>query len=308
VEDVNQARDLYSAGLEYLSALVRQGKVISVGMVEFARLFRERMAIGRPDRCHWVDALRRRGREIWWEMTADYRVAVDLNAGASIVDLRPWTGRCDTNLGPDGAAIWNGNYPFLVSSELRGGQSVCGQFCQVEMGGHRASMIDRRFQVETVTDDGFTTDAREIVLGREKVRMRSRYRFPGVDRIEVERILESSTSTGPVLVSEVFSGCVGRTEYPEDLRGIRLSLLGQSAEETGFDFNYKGRRMVRPGAGRAGAEIPSLSTKVGLEVSGAEASIAVVEGTVFDPFFRLEAQCRIRAGESLKTCLSLTGI
>ncbi len=308
IENVNEARSLYSDTLGYLRDMVDAGEAVSETMLDTARNFRETKRIGSAEQCHWIDALRSKGREVWWQATPDYRAAIDLNAGASIVDLRPWCGRNDLNMGPEEPALWNGNYPFVISSEHRGGQKRCSQRCVLEVGDQQAELVGARYKVEVADRESFSTDRREARVGDATVKIRSRFDFSKEGCIEVERILEDSDTSLPVRVTESFRGCVGQTEYPEDLRGIVLRVAGADSDATELEFNYDSRTLERKGSGSAQASIPSLRASISLGVEDSDVSLEAREGVMFDPFFELRASRELKPGESLKTCLRISKI
>src|SRR5690606_15329143 len=152
-----------------------------------------------------------------------HRVAIDLNAGGAICDLRPYGGRIDRNMGPDTPALWNGNYPFLISSGLRGGyQSGPTHTCELRYNGRSVLVSEARTRGTVTRDsDGIATlqvEAVTLDVGGLHVTLRSAYRFCGDGRIEIER--EVTTLSDPeaqVEVRELHRGCWGTTEYPEDL-------------------------------------------------------------------------------------------
>ncbi len=306
VEDVAEARTLYTSALSYLRTRVDAGLAVSESVLETGREFKKRKRVGDHDQCHWQDQLRQSGRELWWHATSEYRATIDLNAGSSIVDLRPWCGRQNLDLGPDENARWNGNYPFVVSSELRGGQKRCSQSCYLQVGEHRIALIETGFKIASSGEGFFESDEREVEIGDTVVVVRSRFEFANDGCICVQRVLVESNSDLPIRVTETFRGCVGQTEYPEDLSGILLRLKSKDGVEVDeLSFAYESRRLESVGIGEAEACIPSLSTLIRLESIDERSTLEVQEGVMFDPFFELSVTKEVNPGESLKTCLRI---
>lgn len=307
VESWEDARALYTDSLRYLKKRIDDGKVEAMTMTGFADWYSINVGAGQPEVNLWDDLLCGTKRQMFWYVDAYFRSAIDLNLSGTICDFRPYTGRLEKNLGPDTVSLWNGNYPFLISSEHRSGSS---HTCHLSCNGHSASIGDKRSKgrVEK-TEAGkprLVVEPITVRLGDITATLQSSFTFEGQGRILIERkLLEVSDSNAGIQLTEYHKGCWGTTMYPEDMRGIELSVARGSGEASKLSYEYRTRSISVPGSDSAHAAIPQIKTRVGLSaVEGAEA-VRAEEGCLFNPFYVLAVEKRVAKGGSMKVCLTI---
>ena len=108
---------------------------------------------------------------------------------------------------------------------------------------------------------------------------------------------ESSDHT--VAIKEYVKGCYGFTEYPEDMKGIKLLTDAMAAA----GYNYSDQTI--PGKKSVGVIIPQIQTIVELEAITPAVSLTVSDGSLFSPFYTLTAQYSIQESKEVVTCLKL---
>lgn len=313
VENCIDARSLYSKCLEYLKHLQDQGIVQSMTMGQVADWYRENIKYNQPEVNLWEDILFGSKRQMLWYVDAYMRVAVDMNAGGAIVDLRPLTGRVDRNMGPDTDNLWNGNYPFIISSEHRGGVEIGPvQTCEVLYKGKTVPFTAGRVKAHIVNAGNNTpvlvTEPMQIHIEDITVTVLSKFLFPGNGVIEIERHVEDiSDPNAEIELREVHRGCWGTNEYPEDLRGITLCAESEDGVKQVIDYAYESRSIVVDNPQYLAACIPQVNCKVVLKPQEKSGAGEVKEGYMFRPFYTLSQKKTVRKGESLKTFLEVTG-
>jgi hypothetical protein len=307
--DPAAARRLYGESLAYLADRKNAGLVRDQTVSETGEWYREHVPINRAEVNLWSDILCGSRRQMFWYVDAHFRLTVDLNAGGTICDLRPFTGQLDRNMGADTANLWNGNYPYLISSEHRGGVTAGPrQTAELRCRGARVAVTARRTVGRVVKGkDGpeLVTDPVTLDVGGVNVTVVSAFRFPGGGVVEIERrVLAISDPTATLELVETHRGCWGTTEYPEDMRGIILAAeSGADRRELRYAYGARTLRIAAPQ--RVEATLPMARCQVALQpVEGVENGEAV-EGFMFQPFYTLSLGGVVNAGESLKTRLVL---
>jgi hypothetical protein len=312
VEDHREARRLYAESLAYLKDRQDIGLVRCVTMSEFAEWHRTTFQGNQADVNLSQDLLCGSGRQMFWFADSHMRVAIDLNAGGAICDLRPYVGRIDRNIGPDSPSLWNGNYPFLISSGLRGGyRTGPTHTCELRYQGRSVLFSEARTTGEvTRSSDGhstITTAPITLQLGDLRATVRSSYRFIGDGTIDIDRtLIELSDPAAKVEMRELHRGCWGTTEYPEDLRGTVLRAQGETEAEQTLPYEYRSRRIVVARPTALTADIPQLKCRVTLKPLDNADEGEAIEGYMFRPFYTLALSRTLSAGESLRSRLHLS--
>ncbi len=288
VEREEDVRALYTETLEYLKAREEDGAMRNVTMDEFGREFRARVAPGNATLCQWHDELGQSKREVIWLANAHHRSAFDMARGGALVDFRPYDGRVNLDLGPESPCLWNGNAPFLISSEHTGGHWNTSQHATITDGTYSASLCDRRLRtdIEPNGDGRWIVRARpaRYQLGDRTVVIESEWELSADSVIIIRRkLVEHDGDSAALRLSEVFLGRAGTTEYPEDQRGTILR-----AEGVGLVVSYSGNSIALPEGSWAAAEIHRLDIALRLSSLTPSAGAHLADGTVFSPSFRLQ--------------------
>ena len=288
IENEADVRALYSKTLRHFKAREEAGAVSNLTMHEFSKEFRARVAPGSAMVCHWCDELTQTKREVIWLCNAHHRTAFDMGRGGAIVDFRPYDGRLNLDLGPETQCLWNGNAPFLISSEHNGGHWNSSQHATISDGRHSACLCDRRLrtEVERLGPQRWLVRARpaNFTLGGKSVVIQSEWELSEGEGIIIRRqLLDTELDAEALRLTEVFLGRAGTTEYPEDQRGIRLF-----AGESSLVLSYSGERIECPGADWVGAEIPRLAISLKMVALTETVSGSVADCVIFSPSFRLE--------------------
>jgi hypothetical protein len=305
-----ESRALYGESLAYLKVRKDEGVVRDQTVSETGEWHRSRVPIDRAEVNLWSDILCGSRRQTFWYVDAHMRVAIDLNAGGAICDLRPLVGQVDRNMGADTRNLWNGNYPYLISSEHRGGV-VSGprQTAEIRCRGVSVDLSESRTSGRVTRGaDGvpvLTTEPVALAVGGVTVTVASVFRFPGEGVIEIERqLLASSDSAADVEFVETHRGCWGTTEYPEDMRGITLRAANADAAHE-LTYAYGARTLRTEMPVRVEATLPPVNCAIALEPVGNVARGEAREGFMFQPFYTLSLSGSVRVGEDLRVRLTL---
>lgn len=311
------AWELYTKFLRYLVELKRQGNVEDLTLAEYARWHRKHLPIG-GTQTYWAkEMLYGSGKHYFWFIDPAQRVLIDATQGGSIGDLRPYVGKVPVSTGPDTPHRQIGSYPYLIQSQYRTGNAhhhtdgarttlllsdgnETIDFCKLRA---KIAGVDRAEEATTVT---LTPIHFRFASGLEG-NLVTRYHFlsGGVTRIE-RSIMDLSYPAAELTLSEYFKGAPGRTEYPEDLRGIRLAVNGAAPAET--DFDYSGTELISLGATSVSAWVPQTNTHVKLCADGETQSGTIRIGHLFSPYFTLILTHQLKGNGTILTCLNLTHI
>lgn len=305
-------RKFYTETLEYLKSKADEDKVTCVTMQEFAAWYRENIKIDTPEVNLWQDILCGSKRQMFWYVDSSFRITIDANCGGSIYDLRPYAGGLERNLGPDTPHLANGMYPFLISAEHRGGlQDGSIHTLNVSYKGETVSITERRTKCAVAQDnDGqYIVSFEPVTLKIDSLSfdITSVYRFLGDGKIEITRqVTNMSDPEAEITLTEYHRGCWGTTIYPEDMRGIRLSVKGlNDSEEESLTYEYKCRTLKKYSPVKLSADIPQLEASVSLvPLNGADLGEAK-EGFLFRPFYTLSLSKKVRNGGKIISCLEV---
>ncbi len=311
-DDHREAQRLYTASLEYLAQKRAEGTVRDLTMEEFADDFRRTVRPGQPQACLWNDVLTGGKRQIFWFVNAEYRAAVDLNIGGTVCDLRPFGGRLNRDLGPDTPALWNGNYPYLISAELRGGHEHTHLGCQVRIGTASAWISDRRTRAQVEqTDERWTLTTDPVVLnvGNHRVSLVTCMTFDRSGAIRTTRqVVDCQPPAPSITLRESFCATWGTIDYHEDMHGIVLSATTTDGNTTEMPFRYDSPAREVDRARLLSARVPQIGVSASLRVATGEAGGmrgSLRDGTLFHPYFDLSLEKEVAVGEAFNTELVL---
>lgn len=305
-------RALYEATLDRLAAEQAAGRMAVRTMDDYGRVFREEVRPGDATICHWADVLRPTPkRQMVWVVNSHYRAAIDLNLGGAIVDLRAYDGRREGDMGPETKLLWNGNHPYLASAEHRGGFWNNGHLAELRVGTAKVGLHDRRVRARVTRraeDGGWEIESEPATydVGGVSATVVSAWRVDRSGRVRIERRLVAlSDAAAEAEITESFGGCFGTTEYPEDLRGVRLIANGAEGAVAGeLAFDYRGREVVAE-ARTVAAEVPQAGVRIALEADGAAGRGGLWEGVLFKPYYRISLSTRIHLNTPSITWLTL---
>lgn len=307
IDKVEDARAMYTRMLEYLNGREEAGANRNSTMAGFSQAFRRAVCAGDPTVCHWKDELRQSKRQVVWTLNSHHRCAFDMNRGGALVDMRPYAGRLNGDLGPETPHLYNGNHPFIVSTEHCGGHWNTSQHATVSNGTHTFNITDRRVRAEVkrITDNHWRIETApvEVTLGGETLKFQSIWEFNSSATVKMHRrVLEYTGDIEALVLTEVFLGRPGVHEYPGDLRGILLS-GGNETQQEDLPFTYSGKQKCIELADTVVADLPQLGTRLELVAQSASLSGRLVDGTLFSPSFRIELSYPVSIGKEITTCL-----
>lgn len=300
------ARKLYDKYLAFLARKRKEDPSVEVMcLTEFARWFRRSGQGRKPHICLWRDIRFASGKQYLWYIDGNLRLTLDMNRGGSIVDLRPYAAKVEKFTGVDSPWLYDGSYPYIVQSHHRNHSLYT---CWVSAGGRRLPLSSKRTRCSNVLrSEGFVrieTEPVRLDLG-VRLSLRTNYIVRSDGTLLVEReVMDSSDRGAEVTLEEELTGCWGTTDYPAEMRGIRLKLLGESDRE--LVFSYLGRELKAPNVRWVGAYIPQIDCSVVLRPLEGPASGWIEEGYLFKPFFTLRLSMAIGARKGNRAVAELS--
>lgn len=306
---------LYRNFLEYFVELRKQGRCQDMTMGEFGAWYRNNTPVEKPQVALAKEVLYGTGKHYFWYVDGYCRVLIDANQGGSIGDLRPYAGQVPVETGPDTPHTMFGSYPYLIHSQYRAGyahhsedgaRTTLFAICQ----GEEVDLCSCQTRVASVEKEGPGT---RICLTPAKISFRNgiqivletEYYFAGKGDIQmVRRLAGTSDPNVEIRIREYVKGCYGITEYPEDMKGIRLAVEGE--KPSSLEYSYKGQTLATGAATAVRATIPQVRTELVLESEG-EPSLQgrAVEGYLFNPFYTLTLENILTSQKEIKTWLRL---
>ncbi len=303
VEVQSEAFDLYEESIEHLARRSEEGKVAFCTMSEFTEWYRGSVKVGTPEINLWNDILCGTKRQMLWYCDPYFRGTFDMNVGGELRDLRPYAGKVKRDIGPDGNALWNGSYPFLLSYEHR---TWTFYTCFIHKNGERVSVSDRRTSCKVFKNEegryGAEIKSVKLTCGGHSITVASRLEFMGGGMIKVTRRLEDAPEEEVFEFEEQIRGCWGSTEYPEDMRSIRLSCGGETHSES-IPYEYKTRTVEKNGH-FVRAEIGELNTVFGL-YSDEPLICGFEEGSIANSYYTLWLKKELKKGEAIVSWLKI---
>lgn len=312
ITSLPEARSLYLHSLDDLAELRDTGEVQDMQMAEFAEWHRDQVGFGKSSACLWRDVIAGSERQMFWHLDAKSRVTVDLNAGGTIVDLRPLAGRINRDLGPDGSALWNGTYPFIVSSELRGGHSKSIFGGRLGIGDQEIALHERRAEAIATRqdDDTVVLEFGNVTYGLAgwSVTLATRMSFVPNDSITIQRRVVAIAPDdangvqfdGELTITEELIGTWGTTEYQEPMDGIVLT-----SGDLVLPWDYRGTRATSESA-TASVQIPQGAVQLSMGTrDGLPAKVSLETGHLFSPNFKVSIARGVSVGEESSIWIKL---
>lgn len=305
-------RTLYRETLEYMAKLRDEGEVEDMYMSEFAEYYKRTVPIGKADVAVGKDLLYGSGKHYFWITNPGYRVLVDTFQGGSIGDLRPYAGKYESFTGTDSESLVMNSYPYLIQSQYRTGvkhhsRDGSRTTAFVKYNGEERDLCMYPSKIGEVRRDG---NAVELELTPVTIRftdgfylkLQTCYTFLNDGEIIITRkILEKSDENVQIQLTEYVKGCYGFTEYPEDMKGIKLS----ADDKQVFNYTYGDKRVVTKEGRKLGVSIPQITTEVifgSLSIKPDYTEIA--DGTLFSPFYTMKLYYTMTDRE-VKSCLTI---
>lgn len=306
-------RTIYRETLEYMARLRDRGEVKDMYLSEFAEYYRKTIPIGKPDVAVGKDILYGSGKQYFWITDPNYRVVIDAYQGGSIGDLRPYAGKYEAFTGTDSESLVMNSYPYIIQSQYRTGikhhsrdgsrttallrhngeeRDLCRYPSKIEQVRRNGRDTELTLKPVTVSfTDGFT------------VKIQTVYRFSEAGKIAVTRkILQSSKEAADFGLTEYVKGCYGFTEYPEKMKGIRLS----AEDGRVLNYSYEDRGITSTESRQVCVEIPQITTQVTLSsLSLKPDCVEIEEGTLFSPFYTMKLQYSVTGVEEVTSCLTI---
>jgi len=304
----------FSDGMRYYGELKRQGKLIDLTMSEFADAYREERPYTRPECALWKDILYGSKRQMFWYADPDMRFCLDMNQGGAMVDLRPYAAKLVRPCGVGTKANQDASYPFLVQSLYRAGffTHYAGEgavkSCKVNYGSESVDLCACR-TLASFSEEGdtrvVTLDPVTIEFDNLTVKVQSVFRLKeGSGEVEIVRkLIETSDPRAEIQFDEYITACYGTTEYPEDLSGVTLRLLG-SRKEQSIAYAYQCREADMDGALRVEAVIPPVDTRLAMRAEGVVNGY-YREGFSFSPMYTLGMRKTVTGKGELRTWLKV---
>lgn len=305
VDKLEDARKIYSESLAYIKHLQDKGKAESQTMSEFADWYSENIGYDKPEVNLWEDILCGSKRQMFWYVDSFMRMAIDLNSGGTVCDLRPLAGRINKDIGPDTDNLWDGNYPYIIATHLRSSSSI---ECQVSYNGKTAYFSSKRIKGNVShTKEGkpvLTCEPMVLSIDDLTITVQSVYTFAGNGMMEVERkIIDSSIKDAEVELKEVFTACYGTHEYPESLRGIELVGEDILSNKQSLKFDYLSGKIEVINPSYVMAKMPQVNCDIILKANGEIEKAEAIDGNLSSPYYTLSLQKKVLKGGSLKSCL-----
>lgn len=317
VQDSDEiTQEIYWDYLSYVAALKSTGELSDMYLHEFADWFISHIPIRHTD-VYWAkEILYGSKKHYFWLINQSMRIVIDACQGGSIGDLRTFVARQERCSGADTAFGAIASNPYLIHSQYRSGNSYhyadgarttlllthAGQTVDLCNYSVSVAQIDRpQENVVTVR----LSPAEIIFQDGTAVAVFTTYCINSNGEIEIKRSIQTDQEIPDITAMEYLKGCYGSTEYPEDMRGIRLKVSGRENAE--LDYAYKSRYVETFCPREACAVIPALETTVRLlPVEGEFMSARVEEGYLFNPFYTLSLTGKINRGKELRMCLKMT--
>ncbi len=303
----------YEDGCAYYGKLKKEGKLIDMTMAEFASYYRDNKEYKEPECALWEDILYGGGKELFWYADPYFRTCVDLNQGGALIDLRPYVAKLNWPVGIGTKHVYDASYPYLIQANYRAGyfthyagegtiksakisfegEEVDLALCRTK--GHFSQVGKARI---------LTLDPVEIVFKNITVKIVSKLSFEeGSSAIKIEReILSISDPKKSVEINEYMTGAYGTTEYSENMKGIKLSVIDE--KERSMSYNYKCRELVRSNAHEAVVKVPQVKTLIKM-YSNSKTTAYVREGYAFSPMYTLGLKKSLKEKEAFVTWLKL---
>lgn len=304
----------YKDGMAYYGELKQQGVLQDLTMSEFADTYRQNRPYTRPECTLWKDILYGSQRQMFWYADPDMRFCLDMNQGGAMVDLRPYAAKLVRPCGVGTKANQDASYPFLVQSLYRAGffTHYAGEgavkSCKIGAGSEQVDLCTCR-TLASFSEEGdtriVTLEPVTIEFADFSVRVQSIFRLTeGSGEVEIIRcILDSTNPESDISIDEYITACYGTTEYPEDLTGVLLALVGADKSES-IEYAYQCREAEAENIQRVEAIIAQVDTRLSMRADGSAAGY-FREGFSFSPMYTLGIRKIVKAKGELRTWLKV---
>jgi hypothetical protein len=302
----------YEDFIGYYKKLKIEGKVEDMTMSEFGDWFRKNQPRSGPLCGLWKDTIFGTKNQCFWYADSAFRVQIDLKLGGAITDIRPYCSKLERPCGAGTAANQDASYPYIVHSRYRGGPFThyagegaiksakvrCGEE-EVDLSSCRSTGIYeegegfRKLIVRPVT----------IEFNNLEVEIETSYTFwENTGKIDISRkVVSISDASQKVEIDEFMTSCWGTTEYPEDLTGCTLSVMGSDGVRDDISYEYRCREYAADKVDYVEAVIPMVNTKVRLEPQSDGFRGYYEEGYSFAPNLKIGVSKVVGINEALVT-------
>jgi len=311
--DYNFLLKSYKDGMAYYGQLKKEGKARDVTLSEFADLYRRDRPYTRPECTLWKDILYGSRRQQFWYVDPWMRFCLDMNQGGAMIDLRPYAAKLVRPCGVGTRQLQDASYPFLIQSLYRAGYFThyagegAVKSCKFNYGGEEVDLCACRTMASFSEEAGtriLVLDPVDIEFSDLTIRVQTTFRMiEDTGEIEIIRTVLSTTDPqAEITIDEYITACYGTTEYPEDLTGVRLTVMGSSEEES-IEYAYKCRQAQVAGVTLAEAVVPQVDTRLTMRTDTGDASGYFREGFAFSPMYTLGIKKAITGTGELRTWL-----
>ncbi len=307
----------YQDGMAYYGELKKQGQLQDLTMSEFADVYRGNRLYTRPECTLWKDILYGSKRQMFWYADPFMRFCLDMNQGGAMVDLRPYAAKLVRPCGVGTKANQDASYPFLVQSLYRAGYFThyagegAVKSCKIGHGSEQVDLCTCR-TLASFSEEGdtriVTLDPVTIEFADFSVRVQTIFRLTeGAGEVEIIRsILDSTEVEAEISIDEYITACYGTTEYPEDMTGIRLRIVGTEKTDS-IEYAYQCRESEIENIMSAEAIIPQVDTLLTMRTDSAAVGY-FREGFAFSPMYTLGIKKTVKAKGELRTWLKVAKV
>jgi len=304
----------YQDGMAYYGERKKQGELQDLTMSEFADIYRQDRPYTRPECTLWKDILYGSNRQMFWYADPFMRFCLDMNQGGAMVDLRPYVAKLIRPCGVGTKALQDASYPFLVQSLYRAGYFThyagegAVKSCKIGHGSEQVDLCTCR-TLASFSEDGetriVTLEPVTIEFVNFSIRVQTIFRITeGSGELEIiRRILDSTDPQAELSIDEYITACYGTTEYPEDMTGVRLSVISMDKTES-IEYAYQCREAEIENIESVEALILQVDTRLSMHTDDSAAGY-FREGFAFSPMYTLGIKKTIKAKGELRTWLKV---
>lgn len=302
----------YEDFMAYYGQLKKEGKVEDMTMTEFSEWYRKNKAVNEPICGLWKDTIFGTKNQCFWYADSAFRVQIDLKLGGAITDIRPYASKLKRPCGAGTAANQDASYPFIVHARYRGGPFThyAGEgaikSAKVRFGSEEVDLSACRSTGTYEEGKGFRRlIVRPVTVEFQslKVKIETRYTFwENTGKIDIARkVVEISDPSKQVEIDEFITSCWGTREYPEDLTGCTLSVVGKDGSRNDLTYEYRCREFEAKDIKAVEAIIPMVQTKISMTPQNKSCSGYYEEGYSFAPNLKIGVCKHLGLGEELVT-------
>ena len=306
----------YEDFMAYYGQLKREGKVTDMTMTEFADWYRANKAVNEPICALWKDTIFGTKNQCFWYADSKFRVQIDLKLGGAITDIRPYASKLKRPCGAGTKVNKDASYPFIVQARYRGGPFThyAGE------GAIKSAKV--RFRGEEVDLSACRSTGRyEEGAGYRKLIVRPvTVEFQGLNvQIETSYTFRENTGTidigrkivglsnpsAKVEIDEFITACWGTREYPEDLTGCTLAVIGRDGKRNAVDYAYRCREHSTADVAAVEAVIPMVQTRIRMTPKAGHCQGYYEEGYSFAPNLKIGLCRELGLNEELVTAFTI---